>query len=77
MTDPQNGDSSTELARAVDEAMSRRRAIDGALANVLMNTSNYPEQAQVHLLGRDNSKLLVKAVDAVIDALDALAADRG
>ena len=43
----------------------------GALANVLCNTSNYPEPAITRLLGRDMQPLIDKVVDAVTPIIHA------
>ena len=40
-----------------------------ALGGVLFNASNYPERAQVYMLGQDFTGLLERATAAVVDLL--------
>jgi hypothetical protein len=46
-----------------------RAIVDRAVGNVLSNASNYPEPAQVRILGQDTSPLRKKVTNAVLHAL--------
>lgn len=55
-------------ARIAKELAVDRETVDRAVGEVLFNASNYPEQVQVHILGRDIGPLRTKVTDAVLAA---------
>lgn len=47
----------------------QRRKVQSAVGGVLFNVSNFPQEAQSRLLGRDMAPLRDKITDAALDAL--------
>lgn len=51
-----------------ESVLAEYRALNASIGEVLFHVTNFPESAQVHLLGQDMGPLRKKLVDAVWDA---------
>lgn len=57
------------LVQTISAGEMTRRKVQSAVGGVLFNVSNFPQEAQTRLLGRDMAPLRDKITDAVLDAL--------